>query len=84
MLCMYPIVLLLALTVDGLGPCLLEALSCFWYNKLGRASQPFVKNLLNGLCFACLPARSLEVVNGRSIFSGQGDATRWLGIRYHL
>ncbi|GAB1318216.1 hypothetical protein MFIFM68171_08426 [Madurella fahalii] len=79
MLCMYPVVLLVALTVGGLGPCLLEAIFCLGYNELNGASHPFAKNLLNGLGFACFLAGPLEVVTGRSIFSGRGEAAWWLG-----
>lgn len=80
MLCMYPVVLLISLAVGGLGPCLFEAVFCLWYNELEGASHPFVKNLLNGLGFACFLAGPLEVVTGRSIFSGHAEAARWLAI----
>ncbi|KAK3293013.1 UbiA prenyltransferase family [Chaetomium fimeti] len=80
MLCMYPVVLMVALAVGGLGPCLLQAALSLWYNELDGASHPFIKNLLNGLGDACLFAGPLEVVTGRSVFSGRGEAARWLAI----
>ncbi|KAI1775444.1 hypothetical protein F4818DRAFT_451743 [Hypoxylon cercidicola] len=77
---MYPVVLLVALCVGGLVPCLLEALFCLWYNEWCGASDPFLKNLLNGLGFACFLAGPLEVATGHSIFSGGCTAAIWLGI----
>lgn len=75
---MYPIILGVAFTVGGLGPCLLEMISCVWYNEWGGASQPFVKNLLNGAGFACFLAGPFEVATGYSIFSGDARAALWL------
>ncbi|KAH8600630.1 hypothetical protein B0O99DRAFT_563615 [Bisporella sp. PMI_857] len=68
---MYPVVLIVALMTGGLAPCLIEAVSCLWYNEWGGASDPFLKNALNGLGFACFLAGPLEVATGRSVF----DAT---------
>ncbi|KAI5923170.1 hypothetical protein F4810DRAFT_701381 [Camillea tinctor] len=75
---MYPVMLIISLAVGGLVPSLAEALSCLWYNEWGSAANPFVKNLLNKVGFACFFARPLEVVTGHSIFSGKGVAAIWL------
>lgn len=78
MYCMYPVILGVSFTIGGLGPCLFEAFSCLWYNEWGGASNPFLKNLLNGLGFACFFAGPLEVATRHSIFSGEGKAALWL------
>lgn len=63
----YPLVLTVSGLVGGLGPCCLEAFLCLWYNEWGGASNPFVKNFLNGAGFACFFAGPLEVATGHSI-----------------
>ncbi|KAI0529924.1 hypothetical protein GGR58DRAFT_495168 [Xylaria digitata] len=80
MFIMYPVVLLISYHWGGMIPCLLEAFSCLWYNEWGGASDPFLKNLLNGVGFGCFFAGPLEVVTGFSIFTGGGNAAIWLGI----
>ncbi|RWA03444.1 hypothetical protein EKO27_g11662 [Xylaria grammica] len=80
MFIMYPVVLLISYHWGGMVPCLLEAFSCLWYNEWGGASDPFLKNLLNGVGLACFFAGPLEVVAGRCIFTGGGKAAIWLGI----
>ncbi|TRX93692.1 hypothetical protein FHL15_005368 [Xylaria flabelliformis] len=77
---MYPVILLISYKWGGMIPCLLEAFSCLWYNEWGGAADPFLKNLLNGVGFACFFAGPLEVLTRESIFSGQGKAATWLGI----
>ncbi|OTA81612.1 hypothetical protein M434DRAFT_44303, partial [Hypoxylon sp. CO27-5] len=77
---MYFIVLLVALCVGGLVPCLLEMVFCLWYNEWGGSSDPLLKNLQNGLGFACFFAGPFEVVTGHSVFSGKCKAAIWLGI----
>ncbi|KAG8158762.1 hypothetical protein KVR01_011205 [Diaporthe batatas] len=78
MYCMYPVIFGVSFTSGGLGPCLFEVFSCLWYNEWGGASDPFLKNLLNGLGFACCFAGPMEVATGHSIFCGQGKAALWL------
>lgn len=80
MIAMYPVILLISYQWGGMVPCLLEAFSCLWYNEWGGAADPFVKNLLNGVGFACFFAGPLEVLTAESIFSGHGKAAMWLGI----
>ncbi|KAI0482563.1 UbiA prenyltransferase family [Xylariaceae sp. FL0804] len=83
MYAMYPVALGVALATGGLAPCLLEAALCLWYNELGGSGDPFLKNALNGLGFACFLAGALEVFvgGGRSVlFAGGGRAARWLAV----
>ncbi|KAI8948547.1 hypothetical protein F4801DRAFT_556528 [Xylaria longipes] len=80
MFAMYPVILLISYKWGGMIPCLLEAFSCLWYNEWGGAADPFLKNLLNGVGYACFLAGPLEVLTGKSIFSGEGKAAIWLGI----
>ncbi|KAI2465466.1 hypothetical protein F4781DRAFT_424797 [Annulohypoxylon bovei var. microspora] len=80
MYCMYPIVMAASLTTGGLVPCLLEAVSCLWYNELGGSSHPFLKNLLNGLGFACFFAGPFEVATEKSVLISDLKAVRWLAI----
>lgn len=76
--CMYPVILLVSLSIGGLTPCLLEALFCLHYNEWGGAANPWLKNLLNGVGFTCFLAGPLEVVTGHSVC--QGKAAIWLSI----
>ncbi|KAI1358744.1 UbiA prenyltransferase family [Xylaria arbuscula] len=69
MFVLYPIILLLSYHWGGMIPCLL-------LSSLG----PFLKNLLNGLGFACFYAGPLEVATRYSVFTGDGKAAIWLGI----
>ncbi|KAI1821620.1 hypothetical protein F4861DRAFT_541791 [Xylaria intraflava] len=80
MFAMYPVILLISYKWGGMIPCLLEAFSCLWYNEWGAAADPFLKNLLNGIGFACFLAGPLEVATGKSVFSGDGTAAVWLGM----
>lgn len=77
---MYPVIIVAGLTAGGLGPCLLEVIFCLWYNEWGGASHPILKNLLNGLGFACFFAGPVEVATRHSVFSGEGKAAIWLTI----
>lgn len=80
MYCMYPIVILTSLYLGGMGPCLLEMISCIWYNEWRGAETPLLKNLLNGGGFACFLAGPLEVLvlgPGTSLLS-YPRATYWL------
>lgn len=67
MYCMYPVILIISLRFGGLVPCLFEAVSCLHYNEWNGSSDPFLKNLLNGLGFACFLAGPLEIATGHSI-----------------
>ncbi|KAI1288579.1 UbiA prenyltransferase family [Xylaria venustula] len=78
MYCMYPVTSVIALGTGGLVPCLVETLLCIWYNELGGAANPFLKNALNGFGFACFLAGPFEVVTRRSIFTGDNKAAIWL------
>lgn len=78
MYCMYLVTLGISLGIGGLFPCLVEAVACLWYNEWGGASDPYLKNLLNGIGFACFFAGPLEVATGRSVFSGDMQAAVWL------
>ncbi|KAI0384997.1 hypothetical protein F5Y04DRAFT_268981 [Hypomontagnella monticulosa] len=77
---MYPITLLISLEVGGLGPCILEAFCCLWYNEWGGAANPFLKNLLNGLGFAWFLSGPFEVATGHSILAGNDKAVIWVAI----
>ncbi|KAI1385851.1 UbiA prenyltransferase family-domain-containing protein [Hypoxylon trugodes] len=77
---MYAVIITVSFKVGGLIPCLLEALFCLWYNEWGGATDPFMKNLLNGLGFACFFAGPLEAITGYSVFGGNGKAAAWVGI----
>lgn len=77
---MYVLLVAVGLKVGGLLPCVLETIWNLWYNEWGGSSNPFVKNLLNGLGISCLLAGPLEVATGRSIFSGEYEAVIWLSI----
>lgn len=76
--CMYPITFAVSGIVGGVGPCLLETFSCLWYNEWGGASNPLLKNLLNGIGFACFFGGPLEVATGHSVLSGDMKAFWWL------
>ncbi|KAI1841195.1 hypothetical protein JX265_013154 [Neoarthrinium moseri] len=78
MYCMYPVILGISWKFGGLGPCLLEAISCIHYNEWGGSSDPFLKNLLNGVGFACFLGGPLEVATGHSLL--QGKAAIWMAI----
>ncbi|KUI69962.1 Digeranylgeranylglyceryl phosphate synthase [Cytospora mali] len=80
MYCTYPVVLLISSAAGGMLPCLLEAVFCLWYNEWGGASDPVLKNILNGLGFACFFAGPLEIATGNSVFSGGMKAATWLSI----
>ncbi|KAJ3558524.1 hypothetical protein NPX13_g9685 [Xylaria arbuscula] len=80
MFVIYPIILLLSYHWGGMIPCLLLSFFCLWYNEWGGASDPFLKNLLNGLGFACFYAGPLEVATRYPVFAGDGKAAIWLGI----
>ncbi|OTB19796.1 hypothetical protein K445DRAFT_52486 [Daldinia sp. EC12] len=77
---MYPVIILVSSAVGGMIPCVAEAFLCLWYNELGGAADPFLKNLLNGLGYGCFLAGPLEVATRRSIFSEGGKAAIWLGV----
>ncbi|PYH29349.1 UbiA family prenyltransferase [Aspergillus neoniger CBS 115656] len=76
--CMYPVIFAIAGTTGGAGPCLLEAFSCLWYNEWNGASNPLLKNLLNGIGFACFFSGPLEVATKSSVLSGDMKAFKWL------
>lgn len=69
MYCMYPVAFAISWEIGGLLPCVLEAFLCLWYNEWGGASDPFLKNILNGLGFACFFAGPLEVATGHAVLS---------------
>ncbi|KAI2604446.1 uncharacterized protein GGS25DRAFT_508282 [Hypoxylon fragiforme] len=75
---MYPTMLAISLTFGGLVPSVLEAFLCLWHNELGGDSDPFLKNTLTAFGLACFLAGPLEVITGRSIFSGNSEAAIWL------
>lgn len=75
---MYPVILFVSITTGGMGPCILEAFLCAWYNEWNGASNPFLKNLLNGFGFSCFLAGPLEVATKHSVFCGDGKAAMWL------
>lgn len=76
--CVYPAIFTVSGTIGGLAPCILEAFSCLWYNEWNGASNPLLKNLLNGIGFACFFAGPLEVATNRSVLSGDMKAFMWL------
>jgi 4-hydroxybenzoate polyprenyltransferase len=76
--CMYPVVLITSLIFGGLGLCVIEAFACLHYNECGGSSSPFLKNLLNGIGFACFLAGPLEVATGESVL--QSPALMWMSI----
>lgn len=69
----YALVLAVASTVGGEIPCLVELALCVWYNELGGATNPFLKNILNAFGLACFFAGPLEVATGHSVFNAAGD-----------
>ncbi|OTA69088.1 hypothetical protein K449DRAFT_319411, partial [Hypoxylon sp. EC38] len=77
---MYPVVIIVALKYGGLAPCLLEMFITIWYNEYGGHKNTILKDLLNGFGFPCFLAGPLEIATGRSIFSGQGKAAKWISI----
>ncbi|POS70194.1 UbiA prenyltransferase [Diaporthe helianthi] len=74
----YLVVLAISLEFGGLLPCVFEAFFCLWYNEWGGASDPYLKNILNGLGFACFFAGPLEVATGHSVLSGDQQTFQWL------
>lgn len=76
--CMRPTVLLVSLWVGGLVPCISIMCLSYWYDDQGAASNPLVKNLINGMGIGCYFAGPFEVITGRSILSGKGDAAIWV------
>ncbi|RAH68431.1 UbiA family prenyltransferase [Aspergillus aculeatinus CBS 121060] len=76
--CMYPAIFAISGTMGGVAPCLLEAISCLWYNEWNGASSPLLKNLLNGIGFACFFAGPLEVATNSSVLSDDMKAFKWL------
>ncbi|RAH39838.1 UbiA family prenyltransferase [Aspergillus brunneoviolaceus CBS 621.78] len=76
--CMYPAMFVISGTMGGVAPCLLEAFSCLWYNEWNGASNPLLKNLLNGIGFACFFAGPLEVATNSSVLSDDMKAFTWL------
>lgn len=80
MYCAYALVLFVSSTLGGEVPCLVELGLCLWYNELGGASNPFLKNVLNAFGLACFFAGPLEVATGHSIFSGDMKVAIWLFI----
>lgn len=80
MYCMYAVIITLGITVSALSPYLLEAVLCLWYNEWGSAADPVLKNILNGLSFACFFTGPFKVATRHSVFSGDGKAAIWLAI----
>lgn len=80
MYCMYPVILVVSYIAGGLVPCLLEIVCCLCYNEWGGASDPFVKNFLNGIGMAFFLAGPLEVATGHSVLSADMRAATWLSI----
>lgn len=76
----YPIVLLSSAALGGLGPCLVEAFSCLWYNEWRGAESPVLKNLLNAAGFACFLAGPLEIATGGASVVAFPAALHWLAI----
>ena len=77
---MCPVIMIIWLSLGGLAPgCIIVALTLL-YNDCGGASNPWVKNLLNGPAIVSFHVGPLEVATGRSIFpaAGNGEATAWL------
>ncbi|KAI1482287.1 UbiA prenyltransferase family-domain-containing protein [Daldinia eschscholtzii] len=77
---MYPVIILVSSAVGGMVPCVAQAFFSLWYNELGGAADPFLKNLINGLGYGCFLAGPLEIVTRRSVFSEGGKAAIWLGV----
>jgi 4-hydroxybenzoate polyprenyltransferase len=75
---MYPVIFAISGTMGGTAPCVLEAFCCLWYNEWNGASNPILKNLLNGMGFACFFAGPLEVATKRSVLSDDRKAFMWL------
>lgn len=63
--------------MGGVGPCLLEAFCCLWYNEWNGASDPLLKNLLNGIELACFFSGPLVVATRRSVLSSDTKAFMW-------
>ncbi|KAI9368474.1 UbiA prenyltransferase family-domain-containing protein [Aspergillus egyptiacus] len=76
--CMYPTILAVSYTVGGVGPCLVGAFLTLWYNEWHGASDPLLKNFLNGLGFACFFAGPLEIATKSSVLAGDMKAFMWL------
>lgn len=75
---MYLVILAICLEVGGLLPCIFEVFLFLWYNEWGGASDPYLKNILNGLGFACFFAGPLEVATGHSVLSSNQQTVQWL------
>ncbi|MCJ1467444.1 hypothetical protein MMC07_006069 [Pseudocyphellaria aurata] len=79
---LYPIVVLLSVYSGGLGPCLLEIFTSFWYNEWHGAESPLLRTLINAVGWACLLAGPLEVLavgSGGSLLS-HPRAVQWLAL----
>ncbi|KAI0900753.1 hypothetical protein F4806DRAFT_449811 [Annulohypoxylon nitens] len=77
---MYPVTLSITISCGGIVPCLIEMFCCLWYNEWGGATNPFLKNILNGLGFYSFYSGPLEIATGRSLFAGERKAAIWLAI----
>lgn len=77
---MYPVVLVSSAGLGGLGPCLIEAFSCLWYNEWGGAESPVLKNFLNAAGFVCFLAGPLEISVGGVSLVQYPKAFQWLTI----
>ncbi|KAI1370790.1 UbiA prenyltransferase family-domain-containing protein [Hypoxylon crocopeplum] len=75
---LWPIVFSVTAMLGGLGPCLLQAVVCLWYNEFGGSDNPFLKNLANGIGIPCFLAGPLEVALGRSIFADGDVLPTWI------
>lgn len=78
MYAVYPVVILSSAYFGGLGPCLVEAFSCLWYNEWRGAESPILKNLLNAVGFVCFLAGPLEISNGSVSVIAFPKAFQWL------
>lgn len=76
--CVRPTVLVVSFWVGGLVPCILIMCLSYCYDDRGAASNPLIKNMINGMGIGCYFAGPFEVITGRSILSGKGDAAIWV------
>ncbi|KAI0854547.1 UbiA prenyltransferase family-domain-containing protein [Xylaria cubensis] len=78
--CMYPAIAFISLTVGGLLPSLMVIILSFLYDNNNAASNPLLKNLINGVGIVSLFTGPLEVATRSSILEAKPGAIVWIGI----
>ncbi|KAI0486178.1 UbiA prenyltransferase family-domain-containing protein [Xylaria cf. heliscus] len=74
----YPTVIVIAWTVGGLAPCIIQTAFSLWYNKYGGGANPVLKSLLTAIGLTVLVCGPLEITTQHAVFGGEGKMTAWL------